>query len=193
MSVRLATLDDPLGALTDLINESYKIGEKGIFVDTEEFPFLRHTQAEVTALVEEKKLLLLISDDEAVDIIGCVKANDGVEELDDGSKVGEWGSLAVVEQRWGHGLGSVLQKAAEEHLAQCGCSVAQLELLTPTHWEHDHKNRLKRWYVDKLGYQLKTGDYASSTTRFTEGTMLLKTGQLACDAEFTIYRRSIGA
>jgi len=105
--------------------------------------------------------------------------------------VGEWGSLAVVERHWGKKFGSLLQKAAEDRLRTCGCGVAQLELLTPTHWEHDHKNRLKRWYVDKLGYALKTGEYISSTTAFPAKTQLIPKGQLACDAEFTLYRRRL--
>jgi len=72
----MAANDDNIKLLTKLINESYRIGEKGIFTDTADIPFLRHTIDEVVALVAKEKLLILVDSDDT--IIGCVKADPGL-------------------------------------------------------------------------------------------------------------------
>ena len=47
-------------------------------------------------------------------------------------------------------------------------------MLTPRNWQHQHKERLRKWYVDKLGYELKLpGDYDASTTRVLSGETLV--------------------
>ena len=57
---------------------------------------------------------------------------------------------------------------------------------------HDHKERLRAWYVARLGYDLQVpGDYMASTTRLPRGTLLLGRFELAVESDFTVYRRSI--
>ena len=62
-SIRLAATSDDLTALTKIINESYCIGEKGIFVDTEEQPFLRHQHEEIETMVMAGHLFVLVSNE----------------------------------------------------------------------------------------------------------------------------------
>ena len=72
-SVRLATLDDNVHHVTALINHAYKVGERGIVVDTPEQPFERMRQEDLRNLIQSQSLLLLVSHNKQ--IIGCVKVN----------------------------------------------------------------------------------------------------------------------
>ena len=59
---------------------------------------------------------------------------------------------------------------------------------------HDHKERLRAWYVARLGYGLQVpGDYMASTTRLPRGTLLLGRFELAVESDFTVYRRRLSA
>ena len=156
--------------------------------------------------------------------------------------MGEWGGLAVGDAHQGRGVASALVSAAEAELRAAGCTLAQLELLTPAHWKHgrrferamgdghyacptapafqrrhaararaplrrgvhlllrffsprhDHKERLRAWYVARLGYGLQVpGDYMASTTRLPRGTLLLGRFELAVESDFTVYRRRLSA
>ena len=170
--------------LTVLINSAYKVGELGIMTDTQEAPFLRMTEYEVSSLVSSNKMLVASSGEH---LVGCVK----VDMLE--GDVGEWGCLAVHESWQGKGLGSKLVDAAECHLRLKGCTVLQIELLTPSNWLHKHKERLRTWYL-KLGYRLKAlDDYRASTVTVSEGTLLLGRFLLATDADFTTYQKEVEA
>ena len=187
--IRQATEKDDVTVVVNLINVAYKIGEKGIIVDSDEFPFFRMREQDVIDLISNSNLMVLEKDD---NIIGCVKLNFNIEKTAEGHRVGEWGGLAVHPDFQKQGYGSMLQSAAENRLLEAECEYAQLELLTPSNWTHDHKERLRSWYVNKLGYALKvTGEYAKSTTSLPEGTMLLGRFLLATAADFTIYHKKI--
>jgi len=195
-----------LNNLTNLINEAYKIGELGIFVDTAENPFLRMTEEDVKELVQKDKLLVLTDNDNADDssnaIIGCIKV-DVVQNCGDNNeiKIGEWGCLAVRPACQGLGYGNMLIKAAEKYFRECthdkgiggACTHAQLELLSPSHWKHDHKERLRNWYTKRLGYKLKdaSGDYDKSTVRVKKGELLLGKFELGTDSDFTQYWKAL--
>ena len=200
---RLAVPEDDEGSrLTDMINEAYKIGEAGIFVDSPEEPFLRFMPNEVLDLISKERMIVLELNSldkssgnslSTKHIVGCIKIDPSVESIGNKSgKVGEWGGLAVAKEYQGRGFGSILQRAAEEKLKTHGCTVAQLELLTPSTWKHEHKERLRGWYVDKLGFQLQfPGDYDRSTTKLPSGSLLMDRMLLVTDADFTIYRRAL--
>ena len=184
MEIKVAYLDTVnLQELTSLINTAYSVGEKGLFIDTDEKPFLRHLESEVLGLVESGKLLVALEQDRK--LVGCIKAERTSDEF------GSLGCLAVAESYQGQGKASLLFKAAEDHLKNSGCVNSRLELLTPTNWVSDHKVRLLNWYT-KLGYELLVKDsYEMSTERLPEGTALLDRCVLKTDADFTTYQRKL--
>jgi GNAT superfamily N-acetyltransferase len=178
---------DAARVLTPLINAAYSVGEKGIFVETEH-PFTRVIEQEVREQISAGHFLTVRTLDRTA-ILGCVKT---CPDIDEGS-IGEWGCLAVADGQLNRGLGSMLVAAAESRLRAAKCCTAQLELLTPVHWRHEHKERLREWYT-KIGYKLKVpGDLPASTTQFKEGTRLQDNERfvLACDANLTAYRRPL--
>mmetsp|Transcript_14014 Transcript_14014/g.28422 ORF Transcript_14014/g.28422 Transcript_14014/m.28422 type:complete len:218 (-) Transcript_14014:8-661(-) len=182
--------------LTRMINGVYKKGEDGIIADTESCPFNRFTEQELQRLLDSDALLLARSTDcsNANEVVGCVKIDLGVSQdgVAEGERVGEWGGLAVAEAQQGRGVARALVSAAEAELRAAGCTFAQLELLSPAHWKHGHKERLREWYVERLGYSLRVpGDYMGSTTRLPCGTLLLGRFELATESDFTVYRRRI--
>jgi ribosomal protein S18 acetylase RimI-like enzyme len=215
--VRLASeRDNNIVALTDMINSAYKVGEKGIILDSDEHPFQRVTVSDVQALIRDGKLLILTtavtatptaaarttstdadSTKDPLKVLGCVKVGASqVQDPDDpllGQICGEWGCLAVAlaDQRQGHG--HQLVQAAEDYAKnELGCNFLQLELLSPTHERHQHKDMLREWYTTRLGYQLKlASDYDKSTIRLRGGTLLQGTFQLATDADSTSYRKQL--
>jgi GNAT superfamily N-acetyltransferase len=179
---------DAARVLTPLINAAYSVGEKGIFIGTEERPFTRVIEEEVRELISAGHFLTVRTLDRTT-ILGCVKT---CPDIDEGS-IGEWGCLAVADGQLNRGLGSMLVTAAESRLRAAKCCTAQLELLSPIHWRHEHKERLREWYT-KIGYKLKVpGDFSSSTVQFKEGTRLMDNERfvLACDANLTAYRRPL--
>lgn len=167
--------------LANLINRVYSTGEKGIFVE----PFLRVTVDDVADLVNKGQLLvanLSFTDGKIVTYAGCIKVCWGIEE-----GLGEFGLLAVDESIQGKGLGSLLIQSAERIMEVEGrCCRSQLELLYPSEWKHEHKERLKKWYFN-LGYRKGT------TKCLPESTKLLGLDrmELACDASFTVYTKTL--
>ena len=191
-SIQLASKDSDIERITDILNHAYKIGEKGIIEDSLEHPFNRATRQDVNEWVAKNMLLVLSSrkNNES----GCIKVE--VNQVSDpadpahGQLCGTWGCLAVQQSHQGKGLGRRLVLAAEECLADQGCKVIQLELLAPSHWKHSHKERLREWYTEQLGYELSVpGDYETSTTRMKEGSLLVGRFILATDSDFTNYRK----
>jgi len=193
VDVSLARDGDDVTLITELVNSAYRHGELGILEDTPEKPLQRFTAVEIEALVAEGRLLVARAGDAAV---GCVKL-ELLKVSDSSGKVGEWGGLAVDRRLQGQKLGSKLVAAAEVHLRDAwGCSEAQLELLAPVAWRHDHKERLRAWYVDRLGYRLRVpDDFDASSSREVEGTYLdgEESGKfrLLTDSYFTVYRREL--
>jgi N-acetylglutamate synthase-like GNAT family acetyltransferase len=183
MSVQIGTLE-AVDSVTTIINDAYRIGETGILVDTPEKPFYRATKDEVVKMIKQRQILTLSMDDH---VVGCVK----VFALPEEDGVAEWGCLAVNEENKRSGLGKVLVQAAEEHLkVKLGCSVAQIELLAPSSWKHEHKERLRGWY-QRMGYILSKEDYEASTMRLPGGALLGDRFVLATDADFTCYRKKL--
>lgn len=174
---------DAVETVTTIINDAYQSGETGILVDTEEKPFHRVTRAEMEQMIEDESIISLCIEDK---VIGCIK----VHSVGDG--VAEWGCLAVAADSQRKGYGNLLVQAAEKHIRDVlECDVAQLELLAPSSWKHDHKERLRTWY-QRMGYHLaETDDYEASTMRLPEGSLLGDRFVLATDSDFTRYRKKL--
>lgn len=169
--------------LTKLINDAYRVGETGILVDTPTQPFCRVTLEEVTYMIQNQQLLVVYNGEN--ETVGCIKVTRTDQE-----GVAEWGCLAVSDQ--GKGWGRKLVEAAHKHIVdQLECHTAQLELLAPSRWKHEHKERLREWYL-RLGYQLKVNnDYQASTVTMPEGSVLASRFVLATKADFTCYQKKL--
>jgi GNAT superfamily N-acetyltransferase len=137
------------------------------------------------------------SKEEQEQVLGCVKVEASqVQDPDDpllGQTCGEWGCFAVAidEQHQGHGRRLV--QAVENYARnELGCTWLQLELLSPAHERHAHKDRLREWYTTRLGYQLKwVNDHEKSSVRYPKGELLLGKVRLVTDADFTTYRKQL--
>jgi N-acetylglutamate synthase-like GNAT family acetyltransferase len=172
--------------LTNIINEAYKIGEAGIMIDTNNQRFIRVTEDDIIEAITDKKILEL-QQKENGKIIGCIK----VTKIHD--NIAEWGCLAVAKEYQGMGYGSVLVKAAEEHIYRnLNCHVAQLDLLAPTFWKHIHKERLRGWY-QRMGYRLAKGSYEESTIRLPCHSKLGDSIVMATDVDCTTYTKNLEA
>lgn len=179
--------------LCEMINTEYKVGEAGIVVDDEKHPFARVLPEELQTLIKKEQLLVAF---EKSCVVGCIKAGVINEHADGDTEevVGEFGMLTVRKQAQCRGIASLLVHAAEDRLVHVhNCTVTQLELLSPAHWVHPHKERLRSWYTQKLGYSIQHAhDNTKSSGRVKEGTWLLERVLMKCDADFTVYRKRHG-
>lgn len=216
-NIRLARDDDDRKELSSVINRAYCVGEIGIVVDDPpDDPFERVRYQDLNDMIKKRQLLVLdgmLENGKSV-ILGCVKVSklpvvdssdsDNKPETKSGTSsnedkeieipvVGGWGCLAVDLDQQGHGYGSKLIRAAEDYLTtQLHCTHAQLEILSPTNWKHEHKERLRSWYTKRLGYQLLVpDDYKASSVQLKAGTKLGERCRLAVDADYTAYRKRL--
>mmetsp|Transcript_64101 Transcript_64101/g.181990 ORF Transcript_64101/g.181990 Transcript_64101/m.181990 type:complete len:215 (-) Transcript_64101:249-893(-) len=68
---------------------------------------------------------------------------------------GHWGLMVVDRAAQGSGVASALVEAAEQRLAQAGCSRIQIEYEYTT--GDPFSDRLMQWYEGKLGFSCMTG------------------------------------
>jgi N-acetylglutamate synthase-like GNAT family acetyltransferase len=176
--VRFAQHVDDLDSLTHMINEAFTVGEKGIIVE----PFQRVTHEEVREMALKQNLLVLV--DECLKLQGCINVFGD-------NTVGELFCLAVSKVCQGKGYGRQIMLVAEDLLRSKGCVTVQLKLLSPTHWKHAHKERLRSWYTERLGYSLLKESYASATTKMPKGAMFANRIVLATDADLTVYKKNL--
>ena len=135
--------DDPMvtAAVTELINQVYRDGEKGLWLG-EVVP--RTTVAEVGSLIRAEEIAVARVGGQ---IVGSVR----IQQLD--ADTGEFGMLAATSALQGQGIGRRLVAFAEQDRRDVGATVMQLELLVPQGWEHPTKAMLAQWY-GRLGYQV---------------------------------------
>jgi len=216
-NIRLVRDDDDREELSSIINRAYCVGEIGIVVDNPpDDPFERVTYQDLTDMIKKRQLLVLdgMHENGKSAMLGCIKvsklpvvdSSDSDNEPETKSAtssnedneidipvVGGWGCLAVDLAQQGHGYGLKLIRAAEDYLTtQLHCTHAQLEILSPTNWTHEHKERLRSWYTKRLGYQLLVpDDYKASSVQLKAGTKLGERCRLAVDADYTAYRKRL--
>jgi ribosomal protein S18 acetylase RimI-like enzyme len=201
-TIRFAQDTDPAQHIADLVNDAYRIGEKGIIQE----PFQRITASHVEDLIDKQELLVLVlqapigsTDDASTDmILGCVQVtlipvsstpekdpsqlSSSINKQDSVLMLGEWGCLAVHGDYQNQGFGRQLIQAAEDYLVSQQCTTIHIHLLTPSHREHDHKNRLYRWYTSCWQYDFVVKDNAEASTQklvqnqaFGDGRFVLAT------------------
>mmetsp|Transcript_12439 Transcript_12439/g.20148 ORF Transcript_12439/g.20148 Transcript_12439/m.20148 type:complete len:203 (+) Transcript_12439:138-746(+) len=174
--------------VAEIVNAAYKRGENGMWQEGQ----TRTNPKEVEEFLRRGELLLLFateddSDDDSDDdndgeLLGCVRCLAPMNE-DEDPNLAELGMLAVAESATGLGLGSRLVKAAEDYAKANGCSVMQLELLSPSEEKHDFKARLDSWY-SRIGYV--PGPTEPFENEFPQLSELL-----AVPCKFQIYKKNL--
>lgn len=128
------------GTVTDLVNEVYRDGEKGLWLG--DVP--RTTPTEVAGLIRAGEIVVARL---GARIVGSVR----IQRLD--AETGEFGLLAAATAHHGGGIGRRLVAFAEQQSRDGGCVTMQLELLVPRVGTHPAKARLAEWY-GRLGYRV---------------------------------------
>jgi GNAT superfamily N-acetyltransferase len=129
-----------VGHLTSLINDVYRVAEKGLWRDDA----TRTTEAEVAELIGAEEITVVAPNGT---VTGSIRVHD---VADDAS---EFGLLVVAPEQRGTGLGRALVDFAEERSRARELRAMQLELLVPRGWEHPNKEFLKGWY-GRRGYRV---------------------------------------
>lgn len=157
-------------ALAELINDVYRVAEKGLWLADAQ----RTTAAEVAGLIRAEEIVVARLGEQ---LVGTVR----VQRLD--ADTGEFGQLAAAPAQRGLGIGRQLVDFAEQQSRDRGCRAMQLELLVPREWTHPSKAFLAEWY-GRLGYRVvRTGLIDED---FPHLAPLLAT---PCD--FLIYRKDL--
>jgi len=165
-----ATSDVIVHEITDLINEVYKVAEKGLWTEGS----CRTTKAEVSRLIAAEEILAAYLGE---NLVGCVR----IQQLS--AKETELGMLAVKLAQRGTGVGRNLVKHVEDESKAKGFQAVQLEILVPKEWVHPSKAFLEGWYT-RIGYEkIRSGTIDES---YPELAPLLAT---TCD--FVIYQKKL--
>lgn len=189
--------------VVELINSVYRKGEHGILEDSEAFPLVRVTLLNIQEWVAAKQLYVARRKENthggnagsaAFPVIGCIKVQIGtITDKNDklcNKKVGFWGCFGVDQAFQGLGVGRLLVEFAEGTIRK-ETSWAQIELLKPRDWQHDHKERLLQWYM-RMGYTEKVSiEYISKNGTF--GCPGSASFRALTDSEIIQYRKKLSA
>jgi hypothetical protein len=240
-SLVIEVADDSMDVeeIVELVNASYRIGEYGIFIDTNETSFVRissndvqqmimddavtflllysrqdcekNNQNSISPVTTKKKLLGCIkiekkvyikkeqSNVESVEIIDsidydCEERNTSYKAttndiLSHDDEVFELGCFAVDVARQGERLGHLLFQQAELYVQDILMGhILQVQLVSPTHWKHSHKERLRQWYTERLKYHLSVpNDYKQSTIQLPAQYQLMPNAIFQVDVDITSY------
>jgi GNAT superfamily N-acetyltransferase len=158
--------------LVRLINDAYALGEAGLWLEGA----WRTEPGEIAEAIRSGGMLTATDEGK---LVGCayVRPLDGA--------TGDVGLLAAAPEEWGTGVGRELMRAAEDRMGSEGFTSMQVELLVPTEWVHEEKERLLSWYT-RLGYRFVR------RAPFEEVAGHLAS-QLATPCEFLILRKSLEA
>lgn len=159
-----------MAELTDLINQVYRAGEEGLWVDGA----ARTTVPELAKRTRSEEIAVARLDGR---IVGCVR----IQRLEDGT--GEFGMLAAAPELRGLGIGRELVGFAEQKCHHDGLAVMQLELLVPRSWTHPVKEFLRQWYT-RIGYRVVR------TTSIDESYPALAP-LLATPCDFVVYHKNL--
>ena len=150
-----------INTLVSIVNQAYIIGENLMWKEN-----VRTNLHDLKNKLSNEMIILLIflneaserTLDEAQEI--SIDQNTVIGQIlcdirfDINERRAEFGMFAVHEKYQKLGLGKFLILAAEERSRHAGCESLQCELLSPTKYEHDVKERLRVWY-QKLGYKIE--------------------------------------
>ena len=159
-----------MSAITDLINDVYVVGERGLWVEG-----ARRTNVdEVREMTRAGEFVLARS---GAALAGCVRAHPLAAELS------ELGMLAAAPKHRGTGVGRRLVEFVERRSLDAGRATMQLELMVPREWPHPSKVFLASWY-GRMGYRrVRTGR--------VEGTYPHLAPLLATPCDLEVYRKDL--
>ena len=170
MEVTVASSESLAGAVSDVINAAYAVGEDGLWVEST----TRTNPEEVAGMIRSGGVLVATSDGE---VVGCAC----VRPLD--ASTADIGFISTRPEHWGGGTGRKLVEAAEELVRSRGATAMQLELLVPKDGVHPAKERLRDWYT-RLGYRVvRTASFEEIATHLAD--------DLAKPCEFLIFRKPL--
>lgn len=145
-----AAADDELllTLICGIVNSAYTETEQGIFNPS----YKRTDSTEVAVLIRTHQLAVAYLTSPSSPI-GCISIKQISPEL------GHFGMLALDVEHRGGGYGRELVKFAEQFCKSLGCTKMQCELLVPTTFRHEFKERNEIWYT-RMGYsRTKSGDF----------------------------------
>ena len=209
----------------EVINPAYAMGEHGILKP----PIQRASVSQVTEWLEHGQLLVVVVNGnhhkpgEKLGCYGCVRVEteqpQDAAPRNDAYRTIHVGCLAVHPEYQGQGLARTLMDAVEDFVKRTlaeepatGSSKSttsmeevvelELEVLAPTQWRHDHKERVRQWFTVSRGFQPISSEPQPEGGGAEEG--ILKAGTvlvpgasgdsdicLATDARFWTYRKYI--
>ena len=156
--------------LTELVNEVYAAGEKGIWIEGTD----RTGPAEIAAMIEAGHLVVARDGDA---VIGAMR----LQRLPTGE--GEFGMLVAHPAHRGAGIGRELIAYAEDWARSQGLRTMQLELLFPRGWTHPVKQFLHDWY-QRLGYRVvRHGDLGEDYPDLIP--------RLATECDFLVFHKAL--
>jgi ribosomal protein S18 acetylase RimI-like enzyme len=172
MEVAVASSESLAGAVSEVINAAYAVGEEGLWVRGT----TRTNPEQVAGMIRSGGVLVATSDG---DVVGCAC----VRPLD--ANTAEIGFISTRPEHWGGGIGRELVEAGEGLMRSRGATEMQLELLVPKDGVHPAKVRLRDWYT-RLGYRVvRTAPFEEIATHVTD--------DLAKPCEFLIFRKPLSA
>jgi GNAT superfamily N-acetyltransferase len=148
LDVTIVTDVDATRPLADLVNEVYRVGESGLWLDGVD----RTSAGELAENIAEGKIAGAVLDGA---LVGCVR----LRAIDE--QTAEFGMLSARPELQGIGVGRALVAFVESRAIDGGFVRMQLELVKPRGWKHPAKEILHSWY-ERLGYVVvSTNDFAT--------------------------------
>lgn len=143
--------DDP-GAVCNLVNEVYRVAERGIWkeekdrVSVDDFVSSQSTGTTLVAYQGEKLA-------GTIHFIKTVTLSESstVEDSEKQKRVFRFEKLAVDPSYRGSGLGAELVRAVESIALEEKASSIEFELLVSKGWKNESKDKMQRWY-SRLGF-----------------------------------------
>ena len=170
MEVTVASSESLAGAVSEVINAAYAVGEEGLWVRGT----TRTNPEEVDGMIRSCGVLVATSDGE---VVGCAC----VRPID--ASTADIGFISTRPEHWGGGIGRELVQAGEELMRSRGATQMQLELLVPKDGVHPAKERLRDWYA-RLGYRIvRKAPFDEIATHLAD--------DLAKPCEFLIFRKQL--
>ncbi|KAG9254493.1 uncharacterized protein F5Z01DRAFT_108555 [Emericellopsis atlantica] len=159
--------------LASIVNTSYATAEAGIWTPGHE----RTNPDDIASLIQKAQLAVVYDHARSKQPIGCL-----VYKLISPA-LSNFGMLALDQAYRSTGIGRRMVVFVEEESRRRGCENCSCELLMPTEFTHEYKERTQKWY-EKMGYSVvKVGDFATEYPAFIK--------YLAGPVEYRIFEKTL--